>query len=366
MSLVNDMLEDLDRRSGQGDLHPRTTGLQAASGRRNLRRLAWICVGHASLAVCGIAAVSWIVFGTADPAPEFRGQAPEAMVEPEASDTLTLPSVSSPPPAAPAPAVPPEFSLAAEQPGPIPAEPESKTPQAEATSPPPVASAVAAIAPLTPPRAPVESEPEWTPDAPLSNDELASQLVLEGEQLFAAQRFDAGIDAWSRGLALDPTRISLYSRGATRLLEAGLPARARAWLEPGLATKPLDPALWMLAARLELELEGASAALALLEAPLPELAEASELHSLRAALLQREQRHPEALAAYRELVERHPERGRHWFGLAVSAEALGRTAEANIALRHALDDPALPTVLARHARLRVAALGEGTPTEASR
>lgn len=366
MSLVNDMLEDLDRRAGQGDLHPRSTGLQAVSGRRNLRRLAWICVGHASLALCGIAIVSWIAFAPTDNAPEFLGDVPQSVVEPEVTDPLRLPSVSSAPPAAPAPALPPELSLAAEQLAPIPAESKPKAPEAEAMSPLPAVSAVAASAPLAPPLASVEPKPEWLPDAHLSNDQLASQLVLEGEQLLAAQRLDAGLDAWRRALALDPTRISLYSRGTWRLLKADLPARARAWLEPGLAMEPFDPALWMLAARLELELEGASAALALLEAPLPALAEASELNSLRAVLLQRVQRHPEALSAYRELVEQHPERGRLWFGLAVSAEALGRTAEANIALHHALEDPELPEVLARHAGLRVAEFGRGLPAEVSR
>lgn len=365
MSLVNDMLEDLDRRAGQGDLPPRTTGLQAASGRRNLRRLAWICIGHGSLALCGIAAVSWFALAELDRAPEPLHEPLEAEVGPEVSNSSTLPSVSSAPPVAPAPAVPRETSLAREPGAPIPAGPQLEERPVEAATLQP-APPVAVATPPDPSPAASTWEPEWAPEAPLSNQEIAAQLVHEGEQLFAAQRLGAGLDAWRRALALDPKRSSLYAQGARRLLDAGHPARARAWLEPGRALDPPDPKLWMLAARLELELEGPGAALALLEAPLPGLEDAPELGSLRAALLQREQRHREAFAAYRELVEDHPERGRLWFGLAVSAEALDRTEEANSAFRRALDDPGLPSVLARHAGLFIGELEERMPPEPSR
>ncbi|MCP5066760.1 MAG: tetratricopeptide repeat protein [bacterium] len=379
MSLVNDMLEDLDRRSDRGDLPPRATGLQAASGHRRLRRLVWICVGHGTLAIGGIAAVTWIALV---PVNEFRNaqhpiQSPQAQVE--AFEVAALPPVESAPPAPPAPKVPGASPRVAEQQAPTPtpvALPPSVPQVVTMVAPPPAAPR--AFLPPDPDPTPVgselssrselisESAIDDAPDRTPSNSELAAELVDEGEQLLAIGRLDAGIDAWRRALKLDPTRVSLYPKGAARLIAAGVPARARAWLEPGRLASPLDPALRMLAARLELEIEGPAEALELLEAPLPDVEEARELHSLRAALLAREQRHLEALDAYRTLVAAHPGRGRLWFGLAISAEALGREAEAGVALHHSLEDPELPAALVRYAKQRTVVLDRTETPEASR
>ncbi len=364
MSLVNDMLEDLDRRTRDGE-RARSTGLRAVQARRRSRRLAWTCLGLATLAACGIAAVAWIAGRpSAETAPARSASLPSAAIQP-------LPAVASAPPAPPMP------SLASPEPTTTRAAPTLLAPgaaEAPPTSPaPPIAAQgdPASESPVAIEEPPTGGEPFANAAPPPSQSiarggqvaargepiapkRLADELVHEGAQLIAGGRLDAGLDAWRRALELDPTRAEVAARAARRLLAAQRPAEARVWIDRSRATRPDDPVLRELDARAWLAVAGPEAALRSLEPTLPPFEAAPGLHALRAALLQREGRHAEALEAYRALVTRAPGEGRAWFGLAVSAHVLGREAEARIAYHHALGDPSLPGALARHARRRLA------------
>lgn len=80
-----------------------------------------------------------------------------------------------------------------------------------------------------------------------------------------------------------------------------------------------------------------------------------EALSLRAAALQRLDRHVEAADAYRRLTLSDAREPGHWVGLAISLERLQRLDEAHAAYRRALQTPGLAPPLQRFAQQRLAA-----------
>lgn len=86
-------------------------------------------------------------------------------------------------------------------------------------------------------------------------------------------------------------------------------------------------------------------------------AESAEITSLRAAALQRLQRHDEAAREYGRLTVSQPDQPGHWVGLGISLEATGQSEAAGLAYRRALGSPQLSAPLRQFARDRARALG---------
>ncbi len=79
----------------------------------------------------------------------------------------------------------------------------------------------------------------------------------------------------------------------------------------------------------------------------------AEILALLATLYQRSDRHPQAIAAYKDALTLKPQEGKWWVGLGISQEAMQNWAEARFAYERARDTNIDPR-LARYAEQRLA------------
>ncbi|ABC32797.1 FOG: TPR repeat [Hahella chejuensis KCTC 2396] len=100
-------------------------------------------------------------------------------------------------------------------------------------------------------------------------------------------------------------------------------------------------------------------AIALLESEAPEVETAPDYHSLLAGLYQQARRYEEAITSYAALIEAHPHKGDWWAGLGIALDQTGRSQSALQAYRQAVGDPELQTTLAQYASRRIQQLEPG-------
>lgn len=110
---------------------------------------------------------------------------------------------------------------------------------------------------------------------------------------------------------------------------------ARQLLAEGLAVVPSQVSWIMTLARLQIEAGDAKAAWATLEAGLPYARNSSEYQGFAGGVLHRLQRESEAADAYRAALRLAPNDGRWWLGLGLALEAGGAAGEARQAFQNA-------------------------------
>ncbi len=141
---------------------------------------------------------------------------------------------------------------------------------------------------------------------------------------------------------------------ARALVQRGLPGQATEALEAGLAQAANPERLATLLGRLLIERGEIARARSILAEHAPPLADAPAHHLLLAAAQRQSGDHEAAAEHYRRLSEILPRRGAVWIGLGASLESLDRPAEAATAYNRALDSDDGRAV--RFARQRLDAL----------
>lgn len=144
----------------------------------------------------------------------------------------------------------------------------------------------------------------------------------------AALRLDAGHDAARQAL------VAL-------LLEGKRNADAERVLQEGLNSKPEHTGFTMLLARLQVERGALEQATATLEKSLPYADAQADYQAFFAALLQRQNRHKEAITHYQIVLQRAPNNGVWLMGYGISLQAVQRNADAREAFKRALDTQTL-------------------------
>ena len=387
MSVLNQMLRDLERRRGQtATTNPAMRDLREPpeAPRRLTQRLA--LPGLIALVVLLSLALAWQLLADSSGQPiatqRTTAPAPEPVArsaEPESRQEQRLPGPAEKPPDT----TPPTTS-AVEQPPTVGAQ-EPTTPTV--TPEPQVASRL----PAQPQDFAQVPGPEPAPDtADLQASQTPVQIAATpeaGEQAIDAE--GAANQADSRGVrrsdhddplerALSHWQAGRYEQ-AERLLAQQLEQRpdwhqarlhqaqlmlqqqrsdaAIELLQAGLQLDPAALELRGLLARSQQGLGQAEAAIATLEAA-PVL-DRSEALLLLAALYQQQQSHAQAEQRYRQAVELDASQGRGWAGLAISLEALGEAEQALQAWQQALARSDLPAGLRRYGRERIDTLGRG-------
>lgn len=355
MSVINKMLQDLDARGVQAarsDLS-NIDSVPDATRRLKMRRLIALLV-CALAAAAGVAAwyfnAAPVVPVTTYPLPELASVAQPDLLANAAplaqpvqlADVATVVSAAAPSPA-PSPKVaataPTSERPASRQLARVPArgnvEPLDR-PQRPVTQ---VAKADAAV------RAPVlESRmrdartvgsvaddvlqiKQASPRQEAENDyRKALGLIQEG-------RVTAGISALEQTLRIDPRHDAARQTLIGLLLENKQQDKAMQQLAQALALDPEQPALAMALARLQVEKGGP--ALQTLQRSLPHATERADYLSFVAALLQREQRHKEAIEHYQAALRLSPGNGLWWMGLGISLQADDRLPDAKAAFQRA-------------------------------
>jgi len=390
MSLINKMLQDLDKRhAADGSGKTLTQELRPVAARKDWRRIMWE-VGAGLLIGAGWAA--WVLYQIT-PRPVVtdlvfqlqakrsqvaaRPQAPAVpqvqpppvasvapMSAPAAAPQLPL-AAATPPPAAPAPVLPAAkgtesgkadvLKLATEIATPfnekgVGAKPRAERKSAAEAAPgakpgpreKPASATVAgsvpaparSVAGLSPSRAhdtaSIDKQPRVSTPAERAENEFrkATALLNQG-------RVAEAIDGYRSTLQQDGKHVAARQALVGLLLENRRIDEAQQLLQEGLRLAPDRPDYAILLARIQVERGDVQGAHDLLSKHAGGAANNADYHAFDAALLQRLGRHKEAVSEYEAALRLAPGAGVWWMGLGISLQADNRGTEALDAYRRA-------------------------------
>lgn len=166
--------------------------------------------------------------------------------------------------------------------------------------------------------------------------QLAEDAFRNASQLARSGQTKEAVDGYRLALSVDPSYVPAREALAVALLGRGQNAEAEQVLQEGLALDQRQVRFAMMAARLQVERDALPAGLATLEKSLPYADQLPEYHAFIAALLQRQDRHKEAIMHYQVALQRSPDSGVWLMGLAISLQALGRKGDAQDAYARAV------------------------------
>jgi MSHA biogenesis protein MshN len=335
MSLINKMLQELDRRNamGAGAADPAVQHLKPVEPRRPGHEWFWRVM--AVLVLIALFWVGWVAYQL-QPRTLVIEQALRPVEPPPA-----VPTAAPAPQPAPAPSAPVEsaetFKLARSIETPI-AEPKPK-PKPEAKKPAPAAAVTA-----------VDKRDRGKPV-----NEAAEAQFRRAAALLNQGRVSEAEDQLRGALQSDPSHGPARQAYVALLLEQRRMDAALATLREAVALHPGQPTFSLALARVHAEKRDYRAALDVMEKA-GSVAQSVEFLAFRGAVLQRLGRHAEAVSAYQIALQSAPRSGATWMGLGISLEALGRHAEAAQAYQHALGAGPLASEVRDYAQARIRAL----------
>lgn len=357
MSVINQMLQDLDRRNAVGPAGA-DTGAQAVKPVASTRRgHEWFWRVLAALVLTSVTWVGWVAYQLQPRTlvtPLALKAAEQAVSRPVAAVEKPAPVIEVPKPdpveAKIEPAKPAEtFKLARSIETPIVA-PKTRPTKAEAKK--PVAQAAApAVAPAPPSTKVVVDKRERSKtgnDAAEARFRRAAALLNQGRVSEAEEQLAAALQA-------DPSHVPARQAYVALLLEQHRVGSALRLLREAVDANPAQPTFSLGLARVYAEQRDYPAALAVIEKA-GAVAQGADFQVLRAAVLQRLGRHAEAVTAYQAALHKSAQPGGTWTGLGISLEALGRRGEAAQAFKHALGAGPLSVELRDYAEARIRAL----------
>lgn len=185
--------------------------------------------------------------------------------------------------------------------------------------------------------------------------QLALQQWSSGQQLAALQT----LDQFSyQNADAHHSRETL----AKLLIQQGEQERAMQAVELGLAMAPNHNGYRKLKARLLLASGTPEQAVELLQVSAPAVSMDTEYHDLLASAYLASSQHESASDSYRSLLQQNAAEGRWWFGLASSLDALGRSVEALTSYERALQQGSLAQNLRQISQQRAQAIRQNQTT----
>ncbi|MGQ0544340.1 MAG: tetratricopeptide repeat protein [Betaproteobacteria bacterium] len=359
VSLINKVLQDLDRRQALG-AGADAGVLRPAPANPQHREWFWRIV--TVLLIAGVGWVAWtayqllprplvtdLAFLAAEEArarPKPVGVSAPVPVKPEAPAKIEEP----PPPPAPAqparaattPAAEP-LKLAQEIETPVRERAAAPARRAPEAVPKPVAIAQA--------RKPAVDKRELVPsaaDKAETHFRRAALLLNQGRVAEAEERLVAALKA-------DPSHAAARQAYVALLLEQQRIDAARRQLQAALEIDAAQPTFALALARIHAAQRDYRAALAALDRAGAN-GQHPEFQAMRGAVLQRLGRDAEAIEAFHVAVRGGPQPGTTWVNLGISLEAVGRKAEAAAAYRKAVANGPLAAEAREYAQARARAL----------
>lgn len=165
------------------------------------------------------------------------------------------------------------------------------------------------------------------------------------------------IAGYEEVLRLDPLHHAARHALVSVLLSLQRNADAERLLQEGLKREMRETSFAMLLARLQVEREEMTLALETLEKSLPYADRQPEYHAFIAALLQRQDRHKEAITHYQIALQLVPGNGIWWMGAGMSMQAVERVEDARDAYQRALATQSLSAELAAYVQSKLKELG---------
>lgn len=388
MSVINTMLQDLDRRQGGNIADPDAAPSYVRAVKAPPERRPWFWATIGVLIAVAIGWAAWVGYQLSPRklATELAFKTVEEartrqVVTPAPQPPAPVAAIPAPVPAAPVPATPPVASTPAPAQQPTPES--ASAPQVEmlrlAES---IATPIIEPKPSAPPQK-VEPKPAAKPAAPPPQAKPApaptAAAKVEKPKLERQDRFGTpaeraehefrqavailklGRSSEAEAHFVKALEFDSAHRGARQALiamylERGQLDAARKLLQDGLAIDPGQPDFAIALARIHVERKDLAGALAVLDRSAGAAADVPEFHVLRGTLLQRLARYSEAADSYQAALQTRSTLPQAWVGLGISYEQLGRKPEAAEAFRRALAAGPLSTELKTFAEQRIRVL----------
>jgi MSHA biogenesis protein MshN len=349
MSVINQMLVDLERRRASGEERNRIPDhVRVLPGDAQAARLSTLRVAAPAVLVL-IAAGAWWWTASRAPMPVAAPTtAPAAaVVSPSAPPerqqeaveliarrlSLELAQVPADPPPAPAaaerdvvPAIATASIIPSRSAAVAPPEPPRAAPAPERKK----AAAAAQVQPA--PRAAIDKQVRQ----PSPRQRAEAEYARGAAVLYQGQPGDARA-AFEAALQIDPTYHGARQALVGVLLDARRQAEAVELLQEGLRLAPAQHGFAMALARLQVERDELDAAAQTLLRSLDYPGVGPDYIAFYAGLLQRQQKHAEAVAQFQRALGQRGNVGIWLLGMGVSLDALGRGADAQEAYRRAKD-----------------------------
>ncbi|BCK88558.1 hypothetical protein MIZ01_2363 [Sideroxyarcus emersonii] len=336
MSLINQVLNELENRGTTVPLGESTIRPVPPRKRSHLLRYALLALSLLAL----LAAVMWYSGRTAAPVPEKAlAVVPVIAAVPQAVSAPLAP-VSAP--------VETMVNMIGEAASSVPAGMLHGKPLLVVNSEEPAKSTPAADKPR-------RHRPERVADESAEVAAAAQAADLEGQQIkivtpqqraenefrkanLAVQegRTNDALAGYEQALLIDPLHKDARLAWAGLLISLKRNDDAEGVLKRGLKRDPRDASFAMLLARLQVERGAVPLALETLQKTLPHAEGLADYQAFVAALLQRQERHDEAIAHYQAALKLVPSNGIWLMGMGISLQALHRNDEARAAYQHAL------------------------------
>ena len=355
MSLINQVLQDLDRRHANGAAMPsavKTAMVPTAPARA--WRLA-VIAGAILLVAGGSAALAWSMANRSMQPAGVHAPAAAVVAAPAPTPVVVL-ATPAPAPAASAaaPAVAEKPAAAKTEVALAQQKPARAVEHAEAADVPPVAVAFAptsAVRPPTPLAALGDSRIEKRTPGRTAHERAESEYQ-RGVSLHQAGQYAEAAVAYTAALREESTLIAARQALAGALLNQGKSEDARIVLIDGLAVAPQNIGLAMTLARLHVERGELQRAAEILQ-PTDTASMSAEDHAFRAAVLQRINRHAEASEHFAAALRTVPGNGVWWMGLGISQAADGHADNAKEAFNRARSSGGLTPELAQYVEQRL-------------
>jgi len=361
MSLVNDMLVDLQRRDAPKRTSLRGLSPLAVPPSRPSHRLPMV----AASALVIISAGAWGLMSR-DGLAASQSPLPIPLALKDATDTTLAhrPAEYAEPPII---ASTPAITVIAEQAAPKQESPEQIAPEAEVEI---IEAGIAAaeIAPdkIADPVEPVTPDPVTVaarlPSAraikqPTTNTASRADVALHsGLERLRAENFREAERQFHATLELQPDQSEAWAYLYTALLRQDRPAAAETVAVDGLEQARNPAPLAKMYAKALAERGELGRALDVLQAHRPGSGVDTQYDELLGSLLGSAGRHGDAVAIYQDLLTADASAGQWWIGFAISHDALGNSLDARQAFERARQAPGISTTLADYASYRIEAL----------
>lgn len=203
---------------------------------------------------------------------------------------------------------------------------------------------------------PVSAVPAGSVDKQVK--QLSVQQQADNEFRLANEHLQQGhtneaLAGYEAALQLNPSHDAARQTAVGLLLKNRRGAEAEQILQQGLERNPANGNFAMLLARLQVERNAVQTGLDTLLKALPHVGQQPDYQAFVAALLQRLDRHQDAIAHYRIALQQSPGSGIWLMGLGISLQALQRNEEARDAFKHSLESRTLNAELQAFVRQRM-------------
>lgn len=191
---------------------------------------------------------------------------------------------------------------------------------------------------------------------PLSLQQQADNEFRKANGLVQQGRISEAQTGYEAALQLDAGHEAARQALVVLLLQDNRNADAERVLQDGLKLNIKHSDFAMLLARIQVDRDAAWSALLTLQKTLPYAERKADYQAFVAALLQRLNRHKEAVVHYQAAVQLSPNSGVWWMGMGISLKALQRNDEARVAFKRALESRTLSADLQSYVSQQMKAL----------